>query len=675
MKHFLRLIVFISLLNASCTSSPSQRTITPFPNLTLFPVSTPVVGETPTPMAQTNLKEDAPLYAGPSNEGYETIAQLKKGMAVHPLGIFVDFVQVETLGNSENVIGFVTKSALEELSPEIPELGSMDIPWVSVDILNNFIDHRTSFEGNSITVDNTKANILGFQGAADSYLDILGAPMDVEGPFRITFNLESTKHEFASLKFTNKENSVEGLWWQGIRRLDFTLLGSNFQIDIRDGISEQPQTILLQASIGQTITVTFLDPYGKKFTITDKNGKTQSIDVTTLTDLELQEGLFPERKAYIGCVTPPNAKVMINDLSLQKAPSGKLANLPTSSNPSLRELGAQQGISIGNALWLEQLRNAGDRDIMFRDYGVAILSDFSIKDFWRGRGDYDFESVDNAVNWVVRNGWKVRASHLVWGDYNTIPDWLINGHFSRDEYIQILEEHVKTVVSHYKGSVAEWSIANEAISRLNCSRCDFWRDKIGLEYIEMAFRWAREADPDGILIFNETNNESPRDAETQRVFEKMYSIVAELKSKGVPIDVVGMQMHLLAKWSSPIVPNKADVIQTMQEFARLGVDIYITEFDVTLDGRRGTQEDRWKYQATIYRDMIEACLESRVCKSFSTWGISDKDSWITCTKDWYCAGLPDADPLMFDKYYQPEPAYFAVRDVLLQAIISTPNSP
>jgi endo-1,4-beta-xylanase len=259
----------------------------------------------------------------------------------------------------------------------------------------------------------------------------------------------------------------------------------------------------------------------------------------------------------------------------------------------------------------------------------------------------------------------VRASHLVWGATEVLPDWLLQGSFSREEYIEILEEHVTTVVGHFKGRVTEWSIANEAASRSAWRGSDFWMDKIGPEYIELSFRWAYEADPSAILIFNDNNNESPRDAETRRVFNTMYPMVEELKAKGTPIDVVGMQMHLLLQYSSPIPPQKQDVIATMRQFADLDVEIYITEFDVDVHRVPGSQQDRWEYQANLYRDMLEACLESGVCNSFATWGVSDSTSWITCREDW-CVNVPDADPLMFDGDFNPKPAYFAVRDVLLQ---------
>jgi endo-1,4-beta-xylanase len=344
----------------------------------------------------------------------------------------------------------------------------------------------------------------------------------------------------------------------------------------------------------------------------------------------------------------------------------------------LRKLAAQKGISIGTEWTPWKMRDKRFWEIMTNDFTTVQILEFSCqKDFWRGRKDYNFERADRATDIAIGQGWKVRASHLVWGvrvneESCAPPEWLSKGNFSRQEYIQILEEHVKTVVTHFKGRVTEWSIANEAISRSFCKGCDFWGEKIGPEYIEMVFRWAKESDPSGILIFNETENHSPSYPHSQRIIAKLFSTTKELKAKGAPIDAIGMHMHLLAPWYDQTPPKKEDVINTMRMFAELGVDIYITELDVNLQNVTGTQQERWEYQAKIYRDVIEACLESKVCKSFDTWGLSDAVSWYTigCTG---CPNQPNSDPLMFDKEYRPKPAYFAVRDTLVGKPTFTPT--
>ena len=109
----------------------------------------------------------------------------------------------------------------------------------------------------------------------------------------------------------------------------------------------------------------------------------------------------------------------------------------------------------------------------------------------------------------------------------------------------------------------------------------------------------------------------------------MYDTVKTLKEKGVPIDVVGMQMHLLLE--VPVPPKKEDVIATMKKFADLGVKIYITELDVDLQNQL---DQRLQFQANLYKDMMDACQEFGVCESFTTWGISNSTSWLTCNYSW-----------------------------------------
>jgi endo-1,4-beta-xylanase len=150
---------------------------------------------------------------------------------------------------------------------------------------------------------------------------------------------------------------------------------------------------------------------------------------------------------------------------------------------------------------------------------------------------------------------------------------------------------------------------------------------------------------------------------------EMHDTVMALNAGAIRlVDVVGMQMHLLTH-DIESLPEKTDVITIMQGFSQLGVRVYITEMDVNLTFIQNdypTQKERWAYQAGIYKDMVDACLESGACDSFATWGISDAMSSIvtSCPGCWN-EPAPNGDPLMFDGNFLPKPAYFAVRDALL----------
>ena len=276
--------------------------------------------------------------------------------------------------------------------------------------------------------------------------------------------------------------------------MDFATYKGYLQIDLRDGRAENSATtIRLGIRNTQVISVTFLDAQGKVFSISDQTGReVRRVDVRKV-GLDLPDGLFPDRTVHIGRVVSPHSKLTIQSLSLQWLPEGRFV----SREPTLRALAERCGVSLGTEFSWWRMQDPRYYNLIFDHYNTLILSEFSWKGFWRGRGDYDFESMDRIVDWAVRHGFRVRASHLVWGateeSSTAIPDWLRNGRFSRDEYIQILREHVTTIVSHYKGRVTEWSIANEAVSRSAWEGSDFWMDKIGPPYIEMSFQWTREA--------------------------------------------------------------------------------------------------------------------------------------------------------------------------------------
>jgi endo-1,4-beta-xylanase len=306
--------------------------------------------------------------------------------------------------------------------------------------------------------------------------------------------------------------------------------------------------------------------------------------------------------------------------------------------------------------------------VIRHDFNLGALSVFTDAKVWLGSHEYDFTLLDQQVNDSAAYGLTMYASHLVWGSYDegVLPDWLKKGHYSKQELLTILKNHITTLVSRYKDKVKIWSIANEAPERDRNRGADFWFDHIGPEYIEKSFEWAREADPNAILLFNAANNESPRDANTTHNINTLYKMVKAMKEKGVPIDAVGMQMHLFLPWESQVMPKEPDVESTMKKFGDLGVKVMITEMDVDLHEIPGTAQEKVDIQNRLYADMMTACIQSGVCIVFATWGVSDATSWISSfdSKWVYKTYTPDAAPLLFDTEYLPKPAYDAVIKVL-----------
>ncbi len=331
----------------------------------------------------------------------------------------------------------------------------------------------------------------------------------------------------------------------------------------------------------------------------------------------------------------------------------------------LRDFAKRRGFEIGTQIVNSMLRYAPYRDTAAREFNLAIIDGelhwkLAEPPFRPDRTHYNFAYADRVVDFARANGMSVQAHHLVWGYDLFLPEWLVKGNYSRDDLLAILHENIQTILDHYKGRVSEYVVVNEAFTPSGYGQ-NFWYNNIGPEYIEMAFRWAREADPNAILIYSDFDAEVINDKSNQ-----IYEMVRDFKARGVPIDGIGMQMHWLnPAYQTKGVPSKQEVVANMKRFGELGVKIYVTEFDVNLAHVQGTQQQRRDYEARVYKDMLDACLESGVCTSFSIFGFTDAMSWYTISSCPGCFGDPNAEPLIFDKDYKPKPAYFAVRDALL----------
>ena len=135
-----------------------------------------------------------------------------------------------------------------------------------------------------------------------------------------------------------------------------------------------------------------------------------------------------------------------------------------------------------------------------------------------------------------------------------LPAWLTEGTWTRDELIAIIREHITTVVGHYRGRVAAWDVVNEGVGDDGSLRDTIWLRGIGPEYIDMAFRWAHEADPDALLFYNDYAGEG-----LGTKSDAIYALVQGLLERGVPINGVGLQMHVSLRWS----PQPQDVAANM----------------------------------------------------------------------------------------------------------------
>jgi endo-1,4-beta-xylanase len=281
---------------------------------------------------------------------------------------------------------------------------------------------------------------------------------------------------------------------------------------------------------------------------------------------------------------------------------------------------------------------------------------------------FNFGPADKVVAFAQAHKMKVRGHCLLWSEYN--PDWLSNGKFTPEQLSKLLEEHITTVMKHYASKVFAWDVVNESFLADGSIEPSVWYDSPGIglagkgtAYIEQAFRWARAADPNALLFYNDYDTEG-----LNAKSDAVYEMVKDFKKRGVPIDGVGLQAHILnldMKEISSLAANLA-------RLTALGVQVHITEMDVALPidakGALLDQADLAR-QADIYRFVATACVQAPGCTALVTWGFTDKYSWIPR----HTKGAK-GKALLFDEVYAPKPAYRALREVLEGKRLGNTNS-
>lgn len=331
------------------------------------------------------------------------------------------------------------------------------------------------------------------------------------------------------------------------------------------------------------------------------------------------------------------------------------------STPPLKTLAASHDIELGNFAISTYLNDPKYSGILSSQFNLALIDNTPNWYFTDGGlrpspTTYNFATMDKVVSYAESHNMHLQAHHLLWGEEKWLPDWLKNGHYTPGQLQGIIHDHISNVAGRYKGRIQEWTVVNEAFTRqLHVYGLhDWWADNTGsTDYIDQAFIWAHQADPQAKLILNDFDNEH-----FNLVSNAMYDYIKAAKARGVPIDGIGMQMHI----DGTHPPDMNEVVQNMQRFGNLGVQVYVTEFDVNMSNVPAPDSVRDNIEAGIYYEMMRACIEAGDCHSFSELGITDKETWY----NYMGPTTADARPLMFDKNYHPKPAFYAFRNALLQ---------
>jgi endo-1,4-beta-xylanase len=327
--------------------------------------------------------------------------------------------------------------------------------------------------------------------------------------------------------------------------------------------------------------------------------------------------------------------------------------------PSLKDV--IKDYSIGTCLQTDQIGTV-DGDLIAKHFNsITPGNEFKPDTLYDAAHNFDFTRADQLVDFAIANGMKMRGHTFCWA--NQTPDWFFQDPTdstkpaTKDQLRALLKKHITTVMQHFKTKYGSnnpiycWDVVNEPITedgRLKTSsdkndsaNYNMWGAILGEEYIEDAFRYAREADPSMKLFINDYNIEN-NTAKTQG----MYDLVKRLLEKGVPVDGIGIQMHITA--TSPSIENmKASI----EKLGSLGLPIQITELDMGIDSNTAANR---LLQARRYKELFDLFeLENKkgILQAVTIWGSADISSW-----------RQTSFPLLFDNNYQAKPSFWAIAD-------------
>lgn len=285
----------------------------------------------------------------------------------------------------------------------------------------------------------------------------------------------------------------------------------------------------------------------------------------------------------------------------------------------------------------------------------VIVPENELKMAWTqpSQGHYDFTTVDRILAYARDHGFGVRGHVLVYG--KGLPDWMTNPlrqeKWTRDSLLAVLKDHITTVMQHaaraYPGVVREWDVVNEAFDSDGGYDRNLLSRVIGPDYVEQAFRFAHAADPGALLFYNDYDADQPGPRASA-----ILRMAKDFIARGVPLDGIGLQMHL--GMARPL-PAPGDVARTMRSYADLGLRVAVTEMDVGLVPPFGALTA--ERQQAVYQEVAGDCAAIPACTGLTVWGVADPLSW---------RGIVAA-PLLLDKDYAAKPALAAVQTLLAGA--------
>ncbi len=322
----------------------------------------------------------------------------------------------------------------------------------------------------------------------------------------------------------------------------------------------------------------------------------------------------------------------------------------TDTTPSLRN---NVPYPFGAAI---QTKHIGDANYvrLMRDEFSSMTAEYEMKmsPMYNDPSGIDFSDTDAFMELAEALDLRVHGHALIW--HSATPSWIENFSGSDAEFEELIENYIKAVVGRYRGRIASWDVVNEAFEDggSHSLRNSVFRQKLGDDYVAKSFQWAREADPDVLLFYNDygmSTNGSKLD--------RVMSMIDDFRERGIPIDGVGYQMHISYNWPS---------IEQIQGATAKAISRDLLLHYSELDIRVNPQAEQTSYTQELDNRFTNRMMEivdlyddipEELQFGITMWGVKDDDTWLRGFWE-----NPDEWPLLYNEDFTPKTAYQSILD-------------
>ena len=317
--------------------------------------------------------------------------------------------------------------------------------------------------------------------------------------------------------------------------------------------------------------------------------------------------------------------------------------------------------TIGVAVNQRNVTNPEQQALILQNFNsITAENDMKPQPTEPRQGQFNFNNADRIANFCRENGIRLRGHCLMW--HAQIGEWIYKDAtgnlLPKEEMFRRMRDHIHTVVGRYKDIVYAWDVVNEAMTDDKNAEDPYRQSPMyqiaGDEFIAKAFQYAREADPNALLFYNDYNETDP--VKSRRIFE----MVKKMKDNGVPIDGIGMQGHY-----NIYGPKEDEIDAAITLYKQVVGHIHVTELDVRANEEMGGQL-RFSQEGMEVSDSLKQHLADQYARIFRAlrkhkdvidnvtfWNLSDRDSWLGARNY----------PLLFDSDYQPKQAYQTIMNM------------